>query len=463
MRKVINKMVSEEDLIRTVATAYGNGWRQVKLYFMCGLPTETDEDVLQIAELAHEGHQGRPGGDRHEGHPLHRLDRRVRAQAAHPVPVGGAARPRGDRRAGCGKLKRRDPRRPQLRQGDRLPLPRRQARHRSRACSPAATAGSARSSARSGRTAAASTAGASTSPTTAGWTRADEALADVRRGRRLVHHPGARATPRSCPGTTSTPAWTRTGSGRTGRTRSTEVEVRTAAGRRASTAASARSMDTEIQIGPTGREAAAADRGRLGLAARARTRPSRRGGQDARGPAAAPGGAAAAAAVRQARAGCGSPPTATSRGRSSGRCAGPACRWRTPPGFTPHPKISYAGAAPDRGGQRGRVPGDRRWRERCDPDAAAGRARRGAAARPGRARGGRGRPPGAAPTGSRRRVWGIELPGVAAGRLRHAAVDAFLAADGGRGRAADQERACARFDARAAVLRPGRAVRAPWR
>ena len=52
MRKVINKMVTEEDLIRTVATAYGNGWRQVKLYFMCGLPTETDEDVLQIADLA---------------------------------------------------------------------------------------------------------------------------------------------------------------------------------------------------------------------------------------------------------------------------------------------------------------------------------------------------------------------------------------------------------------------------
>ena len=52
MRKVINKMVTEEDLIRTVATAYGNGWRQVKLYFMCGLPTETDEDVLAIADLA---------------------------------------------------------------------------------------------------------------------------------------------------------------------------------------------------------------------------------------------------------------------------------------------------------------------------------------------------------------------------------------------------------------------------
>ena len=52
MRKVINKMVTEEDLIRTVTTAYSSGWRQVKLYFMCGLPTETDDDVLAIADLA---------------------------------------------------------------------------------------------------------------------------------------------------------------------------------------------------------------------------------------------------------------------------------------------------------------------------------------------------------------------------------------------------------------------------
>jgi radical SAM family uncharacterized protein len=52
MRKVINKAVTEEDLIRTVSTAYANGWRQVKLYFMCGLPTEEDEDVLGIADLA---------------------------------------------------------------------------------------------------------------------------------------------------------------------------------------------------------------------------------------------------------------------------------------------------------------------------------------------------------------------------------------------------------------------------
>lgn len=52
LRRVINKTVSREDLLRTVTTAYRGGWRQVKLYFMCGLPTETDEDVLEIAELA---------------------------------------------------------------------------------------------------------------------------------------------------------------------------------------------------------------------------------------------------------------------------------------------------------------------------------------------------------------------------------------------------------------------------
>jgi radical SAM family uncharacterized protein len=52
IRKVINKMVTEDDLISTVSAAYANGWRQVKLYFMCGLPTETDEDVLAIARVA---------------------------------------------------------------------------------------------------------------------------------------------------------------------------------------------------------------------------------------------------------------------------------------------------------------------------------------------------------------------------------------------------------------------------
>ncbi|MCW2708365.1 MAG: B12-binding radical protein, partial [Frankiales bacterium] len=54
LRKVINKMVTKQDLIDTVTAAYSQGWRQVKLYFMCGLPTETDEDVLEIAEMARE-------------------------------------------------------------------------------------------------------------------------------------------------------------------------------------------------------------------------------------------------------------------------------------------------------------------------------------------------------------------------------------------------------------------------
>ncbi|MDT7558567.1 MAG: hypothetical protein QOI68_3037, partial [Pseudonocardiales bacterium] len=53
IRRVINKMVSEDDLIRTVSAAYAQGWPQVKLYFMCGLPTETDEDVTAIAGMAH--------------------------------------------------------------------------------------------------------------------------------------------------------------------------------------------------------------------------------------------------------------------------------------------------------------------------------------------------------------------------------------------------------------------------
>lgn len=52
MRDVINKGVCEEDLLRTVKDAFEAGWQGVKLYFMIGLPGETDEDILGIAELA---------------------------------------------------------------------------------------------------------------------------------------------------------------------------------------------------------------------------------------------------------------------------------------------------------------------------------------------------------------------------------------------------------------------------
>jgi radical SAM family uncharacterized protein len=52
LQDAINKNVTEEDLLRSCRTAFSGGWNTVKLYFMLGLPTETDEDVLGIADLA---------------------------------------------------------------------------------------------------------------------------------------------------------------------------------------------------------------------------------------------------------------------------------------------------------------------------------------------------------------------------------------------------------------------------
>ena len=52
LRDVINKNVTEDDLLHSVRTAFEQGWKAVKLYFMMGLPTETDEDIIGIAELA---------------------------------------------------------------------------------------------------------------------------------------------------------------------------------------------------------------------------------------------------------------------------------------------------------------------------------------------------------------------------------------------------------------------------
>jgi len=52
MRRVINKLITEDDLYGALDAAFSQGWRRVKLYFLIGLPTETDEDVLGIAELA---------------------------------------------------------------------------------------------------------------------------------------------------------------------------------------------------------------------------------------------------------------------------------------------------------------------------------------------------------------------------------------------------------------------------
>ena len=52
LRDVINKNVTQEDLLASCRTAFAGGYSAVKLYFMLGLPTETDEDVLGIADLA---------------------------------------------------------------------------------------------------------------------------------------------------------------------------------------------------------------------------------------------------------------------------------------------------------------------------------------------------------------------------------------------------------------------------
>ncbi len=51
MRDVINKGITEEDIFRGAAEAFHGGWNKVKLYFMLGLPTETDEDARGIPDL----------------------------------------------------------------------------------------------------------------------------------------------------------------------------------------------------------------------------------------------------------------------------------------------------------------------------------------------------------------------------------------------------------------------------
>jgi radical SAM family uncharacterized protein/radical SAM-linked protein len=52
LRQVINKGITEEDLLETARGAFGLGWRVIKLYFMMGLPTETEEDLAAIVDLA---------------------------------------------------------------------------------------------------------------------------------------------------------------------------------------------------------------------------------------------------------------------------------------------------------------------------------------------------------------------------------------------------------------------------
>lgn len=80
LRDVINKQVTEEDLLRAVASAQAEGWQSVKLYFMIGLPTETEADLAGIFELAKKAAWAHRYFDR-PGKPL-----RVTVSAAAFVP-----------------------------------------------------------------------------------------------------------------------------------------------------------------------------------------------------------------------------------------------------------------------------------------------------------------------------------------------------------------------------------------
>ena len=73
LRDVINKNLTEEEILTTCANAFSGGWNNVKLYFMLGLPTETDEDVKGIAELVYKVLQTwrETAGDKKRGLRIH--------------------------------------------------------------------------------------------------------------------------------------------------------------------------------------------------------------------------------------------------------------------------------------------------------------------------------------------------------------------------------------------------------
>ncbi len=66
LRAVINKDVANADLLAAAEEAFAQNWRQIKLYFMIGLPTETDEDIVAIADLAHQAAAKRRRGPKNK-------------------------------------------------------------------------------------------------------------------------------------------------------------------------------------------------------------------------------------------------------------------------------------------------------------------------------------------------------------------------------------------------------------
>ena len=84
LRDVINKNISEDALTETAATVFSSGWDLIKLYFMVGLPTETDDDLRGIIDLSRKVlNAGKGRGRQAEGRERRR--QRIRAQAPYAV------------------------------------------------------------------------------------------------------------------------------------------------------------------------------------------------------------------------------------------------------------------------------------------------------------------------------------------------------------------------------------------
>ena len=94
LRDAINKNISEQEIMDTCAAAFREGYTSVKLYFMIGLPTETDEDILAIAKLAQDIvnlYYSLPERQKGEERQRERVPGDLCAQALHALPVGAAA------------------------------------------------------------------------------------------------------------------------------------------------------------------------------------------------------------------------------------------------------------------------------------------------------------------------------------------------------------------------------------
>ena len=91
MRNVINKGLTEEDILTGAGEAFEGGWNKVKLYFMLGLPTETEEDMRDIAVLADKvarRYYEIPKEKRNGKCQITASSSFFDPQALHPLPVG---------------------------------------------------------------------------------------------------------------------------------------------------------------------------------------------------------------------------------------------------------------------------------------------------------------------------------------------------------------------------------------